>query len=603
MIVSRPSSANATSAMHRVARGAPPRALQRRCGCGAQTHGAIECRACADKKKALQRRSAGEARDEAPPIVHQVLRSPGEPLDARTRTFMESGFGRGFAQVRTHTAGDSTRQVARAPSAHASASAPIETGRSIRPSGNGVDGAGLPVMSADGALEREAGRVADTLTTAAPSSSASPRYDFSAIRVHTDAAAVAAARSVHADAFTVGNHLVFDAGRYSPSSREGRHLLAHELTHVLQQQSAPQLQRRLSVDPNQPANAPPGDPAAGLSSTQRFATMDTLIQGLCPQFEVDALSGEVAAKGQQSLSPDALASASNAAGCCCLNILVAAPTQWTIEVSGLIGAQTDTAGHRVFLNPANSPIALGSFTPAGNLAFQGAVPAAGHELCGHAALTEASAHPSNQSRLTTDVHDPTVRIENQISREQGVPTSELRGLAASGAHRGESVDKITIGGYAVNATDVPAGEVSKLQLAAAYIQTNDEFVDVLGHSDRRGSAAAKQSVSAERANKVRTALLAQGVPPTITKHGLTNVPRFTRVAGVGDSQPPHPPLDANQDNWRRVEILMSGFPAGAQVPPAGTPTGVTPHTQNPTVPAQKSSADACVRLLVSTGYP
>ncbi|MFD0202936.1 MULTISPECIES: eCIS core domain-containing protein [Saccharothrix] len=63
--------------------------------------------------------------------------------------------------------------------------------------------------------------------------------DFSDVRVHTDGAAAQAAESVRAEAFTTGSHLVFGQGQYDPSSSTGRHRLAHELTHVLQQRSGP----------------------------------------------------------------------------------------------------------------------------------------------------------------------------------------------------------------------------------------------------------------------------------------------------------------------------------------------------------------------------
>lgn len=63
--------------------------------------------------------------------------------------------------------------------------------------------------------------------------------DFSDVRVHTDGVAARAAESVRAEAFTTGSHLVFGQGQYDPSSSTGRHRLAHELTHVLQQRSGP----------------------------------------------------------------------------------------------------------------------------------------------------------------------------------------------------------------------------------------------------------------------------------------------------------------------------------------------------------------------------
>ncbi|WP_321930946.1 eCIS core domain-containing protein [Paraburkholderia guartelaensis] len=62
--------------------------------------------------------------------------------------------------------------------------------------------------------------------------------DFSHVRTHADAEAAASARSVEAQAYTVGRHVVFGAGQYAPHTQAGRHLLAHELTHVAQQQHA-----------------------------------------------------------------------------------------------------------------------------------------------------------------------------------------------------------------------------------------------------------------------------------------------------------------------------------------------------------------------------
>lgn len=59
--------------------------------------------------------------------------------------------------------------------------------------------------------------------------------DLSNVRVHTDAAAVQTSRDLNAKAFTVNNHIAFNQGEYAPQSQDGRHLLAHELTHTLQQ--------------------------------------------------------------------------------------------------------------------------------------------------------------------------------------------------------------------------------------------------------------------------------------------------------------------------------------------------------------------------------
>ena len=60
-------------------------------------------------------------------------------------------------------------------------------------------------------------------------------HDFSQVRVHTGSAAAASAAALNANAYTIGHDVVFAGGKYAPASPEGRRLIAHELTHVVQQ--------------------------------------------------------------------------------------------------------------------------------------------------------------------------------------------------------------------------------------------------------------------------------------------------------------------------------------------------------------------------------
>lgn len=67
-------------------------------------------------------------------------------------------------------------------------------------------------------------------------------YNFGHVRVHTDNFAAKACSSLGAEALTAGNNIFFRAGRYRPNSHGGRRVLAHELSHVVQQQYTPSLQ-------------------------------------------------------------------------------------------------------------------------------------------------------------------------------------------------------------------------------------------------------------------------------------------------------------------------------------------------------------------------
>jgi Domain of unknown function (DUF4157) len=64
-------------------------------------------------------------------------------------------------------------------------------------------------------------------------------HDFSDVRVHTDSRAHDSAQAVNAHAYTVGSNVVFQRDKYDTSSMEGRTMLAHELTHVVQQRNGP----------------------------------------------------------------------------------------------------------------------------------------------------------------------------------------------------------------------------------------------------------------------------------------------------------------------------------------------------------------------------
>ncbi len=77
-----------------------------------------------------------------------------------------------------------------------------------------------------------------------------PRFgvDFSQVRAHSDSRAAETALAMNARAFTLGNDIVFGAGQYAPETSDGKRLLAHELTHVVQQKGMHAFQRKIAVE-------------------------------------------------------------------------------------------------------------------------------------------------------------------------------------------------------------------------------------------------------------------------------------------------------------------------------------------------------------------
>jgi len=71
-------------------------------------------------------------------------------------------------------------------------------------------------------------------------------HDFSQVRIHADTRAAESASAINARAYTVGRDVVFGTGKFEPSTPHGRHLLAHELTHVVQQRAGVHLRNGLS---------------------------------------------------------------------------------------------------------------------------------------------------------------------------------------------------------------------------------------------------------------------------------------------------------------------------------------------------------------------
>lgn len=107
--------------------------------------------------------------------------------------------------------------------------------------------------------------------------------DLGHVRLHTGGAAADAARGINAHAFTHRNHIAFANGAYQPDSHAGRHLLAHELTHTLQQAGNGPSRIQRACTPSAVCNAPsiPGNPEDfGVSEEAREAGARTRRRGM-----------------------------------------------------------------------------------------------------------------------------------------------------------------------------------------------------------------------------------------------------------------------------------------------------------------------------------
>jgi len=74
--------------------------------------------------------------------------------------------------------------------------------------------------------------------------------DFSGVKVHTDSHSHGLSQSIQAKAFTTGQDVFFNKGQYKPSSPQGQELIAHELTHVVQQKGASVQRKKIDSSVN-----------------------------------------------------------------------------------------------------------------------------------------------------------------------------------------------------------------------------------------------------------------------------------------------------------------------------------------------------------------
>ncbi len=259
--------------------------------------------------------------------------------------------------------------------------------------------------------------------------------DFSNVRIHSDKEASQSASALNAQAFTINNHIVFNENKYQPGTREGKKLIAHELTHVMQQSNhAQQISRKilLPFEKFRPFHSKN-------SNTQGKVSLDLLnqlsIEGgitisggfVQPPVDLCDLPGPLGTnpaltKAEQSKTKT---------GCTCIcdlvksdniiNLIIddgAFPN--TLQADEKADIPGEGGGSTVTVNsPDATPIKLP--TKSGKMTNVPPAVALGHELCGHAWLMDRGANKLDDvAQRGRGGHQAAVERENLIRDEQGV---------------------------------------------------------------------------------------------------------------------------------------------------------------------------------------
>lgn len=298
----------------RIERPTPFGSLQRKCACGGSASSGGDCAECKKKKMSLQRRAATDAKPAtATPPGNEVPGSPGQSPAAEVTALFQSRAGHDFSRVPVHgdpkaeesakegnaiahpfgtlraiqakleinRPGDFYEQEAdrAADQVMRMVKAPDDEGekdhaRGWPASAGVVQGTGSPLGAGVGAppIVDEALRSPGQPLPPSTQEFFGPRFghDFSVVRVHNDHQAGKSAQAVAARAYTVGKDLVFAPGQYAPGTASGQRLIAHELTHVVQQGAARPVSRlgdsgpaRSALPPSVQREPLPGAGAAG----------------------------------------------------------------------------------------------------------------------------------------------------------------------------------------------------------------------------------------------------------------------------------------------------------------------------------------------------
>jgi hypothetical protein len=174
-----------------------------------------------------------------------------------------------------------------------------------------------------------------------------PRFghDFSRVRVHTDVRAAQSAAAVNAHAYTLGSHVAFGTGQYSPGTERGRGLLAHELTHVVQQSAAanpPSADIRVG---------PPGDSAE--KEADHFAEAMTRPEpaAVAPAVSWHGHPGHARARAGRPWHASWHQSGADLMGGAASNVLAKKP--WSPDVPEPVGRSAAMLRRKMVVNPAS----------------------------------------------------------------------------------------------------------------------------------------------------------------------------------------------------------------------------------------------------------
>ncbi|MDX6576016.1 MAG: hypothetical protein QOE96_1969 [Blastocatellia bacterium] len=431
---------------------------------------------------------------------------------------------------------------------------------------------------------RSAGQPLDTMTRSFMESRFN--QNFGHVRIHTGPRATESAQGVRARAYTVGHDVVFGSGEYAPETMAGRKLLAHELTHVVQQRpgdNGARAGRAMQAEPppvrqHLPQTTLAGDwiinnPAHKASPTGKT---DAELLG-------DAFSDicRLTQRNNDHITVTSGAPATgNLEGCDCLRVIendlaAASPAQ-----AGPPHIQMDMQGWSTTRVAPGFPALVAVHHPESN--FEWGYWTGGqtrhlkpfwqtvaHEICGHVAAFVRTRGANVGSRGVGMGHNIAIEGENLIAGEHGVAPNEQRGLDMDPTgtplpgHRGESFLQANILDFDHASSAVPASagqvvsEAASSVVSVQNLSSTQLFIQVEGFAfANEGGVLMAMARAVNVAAQIEAALNAQRTPLSFSVGSGTSRTTVNRLKPSLANVVPGSSIPLTSSPGRRVQIYL-----------------------------------------------
>jgi len=399
--------------------------------------------------------------------------------------------------------------------------------------------------------------------------------DFNQVRIHTDSSANQLTQSAGANAFTLGNDIFFNQGRYDTNSSDGERLLVHELTHVMQQRSGadsePQFDLMQSLptslggfDINMVTKTAPDTP--GMQGTIRFLPDPSgpysAQIGLIQTVNFTDVGGDTTTPGSPFDWTNVRAAAGVGAEAGRMELMTTgtgvAPEGWMVDANTAGQARTENVGPNYiehWTSPSNQFGWLRSPTDVEPTTLAD-YPRTPYDLdFDFETVAKATDTQAIYGALTWGFGTRSGAVQNEYV--EAFDTESATFNEALERFRGYYTHEPIVLYFDTNIAVPIAGEEAKITGVLDYLNRYpDVQIRIDGHADERGSTRLNENLAEQRALSVQSIATSMGIDSS----------RIEWATGWGETTEFSPRGGANEGSWRANRRVVMSFVRTASTP-------------------------------------